>query len=205
MVSHRYLNLSKINNSKKVENQPPLMWKYSEYLNPCEWGWENDLSSDLSWSNHIDQIASKSNKMLGLLRRNLYYCNRQTKSIAYKSLIRPKLEYCSAIWDPHYKSEQIKLDRIQHRGARFAVRDYSRDSSITKMIAELDWEDFVNPTSGRFYQGYLHRFSKIDSYSSSCWYSDFMLNIIIVCLTLYLLMKSPGTKYDPKRDPMAFA
>ena len=99
-----------------------------------------ELSKDLSWATHIDQITSKANKMLGLLKRNLYLCSTRTKDIAYKSLIRPKLEYCSAIWDPHHKSDQTKLEMIQHRAARFATRNYSRDSSITEMLAELKWE-----------------------------------------------------------------
>ena len=99
-----------------------------------------ELSKDLSWSTHIDQTSSKANRMLGLLRRNIYNCSTRTKSIAYKTLIRPRLEYCSAIWDPHHKSDQVKLDRVQHRAARFTVGDYSRESSITKILADLEWE-----------------------------------------------------------------
>ncbi|XP_072043258.1 uncharacterized protein [Amphiura filiformis] len=72
-----------------------------------------ELSNDLKWSTHINQTVTKANKMLGLLKRNIYYCNNSTKSIAYKSLIRPKLEYCSGIWDPQHKSDGDKLERIQ--------------------------------------------------------------------------------------------
>ena len=66
-----------------------------------------ELSKDFSWSTHIDQITSKTNRMLGLLKRNLYHCSTHTKDIAYKSLMGPKLKYCSAIWDPHHKSEDM--------------------------------------------------------------------------------------------------
>ena len=46
--------------------------------------------------------------MLGLLKRNIYYCNQNTKAIAYKYLVRPRLEYCSAIWDPQNESNKKK-------------------------------------------------------------------------------------------------
>ena len=78
--------------------------------------------------------------MLGLLKRNLYHCSTHTKDIAHKSLVRPKLEYCSAIWDPHHKSDQVKIEMVQHRAARFATKNYSRDSSVTKLLADLKWE-----------------------------------------------------------------
>ncbi|XP_072048856.1 uncharacterized protein [Amphiura filiformis] len=99
-----------------------------------------ELSNDLKWSTHINQTVTKANKTLGLLKRNIYYCNNSTKSIAYKSLIRPKLEYCSGIWDPQHKSDGDKLERIKKRAARFTVGDYSRESSITKILADLEWE-----------------------------------------------------------------
>lgn len=103
-----------------------------------------ELSDDLSWSTHIDHVTSKANKMLGLLRRNLYHCNTKTKDIAYKALIRPKLEYCSAIWDPHQKINQDKLEKVQNRAARFVMQDYKRDSSVTQMLNKLKWETLKN-------------------------------------------------------------
>ena len=46
-----------------------------------------ELSSDLKWSTHIDQITTKANRILGLLKRNIHHCNTNTKAIAYKSLV----------------------------------------------------------------------------------------------------------------------
>ena len=55
-------------------------------------------------------------------------------------MIRPKLEYCSAIWDPKHKLDRDKLEKVQNRAARFTVGDYRRDSSISKILADLEWE-----------------------------------------------------------------
>ena len=58
------------------------------------------INNKLSWAEHICNTVSKANKVLGLLRRNLHSCSPFAKETAYKSLVRPRLEYCSSIWDP---------------------------------------------------------------------------------------------------------
>ena len=46
--------------------------------------------------------------------------NSNTRSLAYRSLVSPILEYGAACWDP-YREGQIKvLDRVQKRADRFA-------------------------------------------------------------------------------------
>jgi len=52
--------------------------------------------------------------------------NRNIKSLAYTSLVRPILEYGSAFWDPCREGQINALDRVQKRAARFA--DHTRNS-----------------------------------------------------------------------------
>ena len=54
----------------------------------------------MKWNTHVKKTASKGNQMLGVLRRNLKKCPRNLKDPAYKSILRPKLEYASSVWDP---------------------------------------------------------------------------------------------------------
>ena len=44
------------------------------------------------------------------------------------------------VWDPHTQEHKHKIEMVQHRAARFACKDYSRKSSVTKMLAELEWD-----------------------------------------------------------------
>ena len=98
------------------------------------------LSSNLTWNSHITNTASKANRTLGFIRRNLYSCSSSVKNLAYKSLVRPLMEYCASVWDPHTKELIQKLEAIQNRGARFVLNNYDRSSSVTAMKEKLDWE-----------------------------------------------------------------
>ena len=49
------------------------------------------MNNELSWAEHISNTVSNANKVLGLLRRNLYSCSPFVKETAYRSLVRPKL------------------------------------------------------------------------------------------------------------------
>ena len=51
-----------------------------------------ELNHKLNWIDHINSTTSKANKVLGLLRRNLYSCSATVKETAYKTLVSPKLE-----------------------------------------------------------------------------------------------------------------
>lgn len=81
-----------------------------------------NLSSDLSWSSHINQIVKKANTTLGFVKRNLKLSPSSIKLLAYTSLVLPKIEYASSVWDSHH----INLINI-FEGA------YSRTLSVTAL------------------------------------------------------------------------
>ena len=99
------------------------------------------ISSDLTWNSHISRIKAKANKTLGFLRRNLYPCSKQIKDMAYKTLVRPILEYSSTVWDPHVITLSKQLEAVQNRAARFVSGIYKQKSSITTIKQDLNWAD----------------------------------------------------------------
>jgi exonuclease III len=99
------------------------------------------LQSNLRFNEHIDQTVSKSNSLLGLLRRNLSKCSTGAKLTAYKALVRSRLEYCSSIFDPYQLSLTRRLEAIQNRASRFICSDYSRRSHVTFMKVRLKLEN----------------------------------------------------------------
>ena len=53
------------------------------------------LDEKLKWSSHVQNITTKANRTLGLMRRNFWNCPREIKEITYKTIVSPKLEYAS--------------------------------------------------------------------------------------------------------------
>jgi len=78
--------------------------------------------------------------VLNFLRRNISRCPRDAKAVAFKTLVRPKLEYTACSWD-FYTTQQIySLEMVQRRAARFVKHDCRRTSSVTSMMSQLGWE-----------------------------------------------------------------
>ena len=59
---------------------------------------------------------------------------------AYASLVRPIAEYASVAWSPHTAKDISAIESIQRRAARFVFNDYSRNSSVSAMLADLNWQ-----------------------------------------------------------------
>ena len=97
------------------------------------------ISKSLDWRTHINNTTAKANKKLGFLKRNLKISNPAVKSLAYSSLIRSQVEYASTVWCPHKLIDIGRVERVQRRSARWACHRYHNTSSVTDMMAKLDW------------------------------------------------------------------
>ena len=73
------------------------------------------VSSDLSWSRHIEITATKANKTLGLIKR---ICRNirdfATRRLLYCTLVRPKLECGNTVWSPY-------TENVQRRATKFIL------------------------------------------------------------------------------------
>ena len=79
--------------------------------------------------------------MLAFLRRNINDCPENVKATCYKTLVRPILEYGSAVWDPHHQVDIDNLEQIQKRAARFTTGNYTRETGNTKInMQKLKWK-----------------------------------------------------------------
>jgi len=85
-------------------------------------------------------VTAKANSTLGFVRRNININNPEVDERAYKTLVRPILEYSSTVWDPHTTSAVKKIESVQRRAARITLNCYRRTSSVGAMITELNWQ-----------------------------------------------------------------
>ena len=93
----------------------------------------------LSWSGHIASIASKASQIFNFLRRNLSKCSSTVKASSYLALVRPIMEYAASVWDPYHHNDILALEKVQRRAARWVMNDYSRYSSVSSMLNDLNW------------------------------------------------------------------
>ena len=69
-----------------------------------------------------------------------FFSPKYILSIYYKALVRPTVEYASTVWDPHKKGDIHRLDMVQRRAARYVKNNYHNRSSVTDMLADLQWK-----------------------------------------------------------------
>ena len=85
------------------------------------------ISSSLSWRDHIVEIAKSASKLMGAFFRCKQYFSSAQLFMLYTGFIRPCLQYCSHIWGSFpYAS---LLDRVKSK-AIFLIGDLSLTSTL---------------------------------------------------------------------------
>ena len=64
----------------------------------------------------------------------------KTKRAAHITLVRPHLEYASAVSDPYRQSQVDQIESVQNRAATFLKSNYEYTLSITQMKHDLSLE-----------------------------------------------------------------
>ena len=80
-----------------------------------------NISRDLSWAKHINQITMKTNNSFNFIKRNIQTNNAKLKESAYKTYVRPLVEYAASVWDPWQDKYIDKIEMIQHRATGFSL------------------------------------------------------------------------------------
>ena len=105
-----YLNDGNTNIDQKVEKLNSIKERLQHYFN---------LS--LTFHEHIQPKINKAYIMLGLIKRNFQYVDRNTFILLYKSLVRPHLEYANSLWSPHKKGVIEDIEKIQTRATKLVI------------------------------------------------------------------------------------
>ena len=76
------------------------------------------ISADMKVSEQCGIAAAKANQILGLIRRNIVYKEKELIIPLYKTIVRPHLEYCIQAWRPYRKKDIDMLERVQRRATK---------------------------------------------------------------------------------------
>ena len=83
----------------------------------------------LTWNRHIEHIALKLAKNIGIIKRISYLLPRSILLTLYYSMVYPYLSYCNMIWASNYNSRFKRIIVLQKRIVRIiACSPYSSHS-----------------------------------------------------------------------------
>ena len=72
------------------------------------------LSSNLSFGIHIENTVTAASKLVGWGLRTFWGRGRRVMLTILKSLVQPKLDYCSQLWSPADQTSINKLESVQY-------------------------------------------------------------------------------------------
>ena len=125
--------LHKISHSYYIHNTQLSVVNQCKYLGIL-------IQSDLKWNSHVNYVTAKANQTLAMLKRNIKLASQKIKDKAYKSLIRPQLEFASSVWAPWQQSLINKIEQTQRRAVRYVTSDYNPFNSVSLHISNLKWD-----------------------------------------------------------------
>ena len=97
------------------------------------------LSSDLTWNEHIENMTTRINQRLGVLRRIKEYLDLNTRRVLYTSLVLPLFDYVDVIWgDKNNAVLMNSLQVLENKAAKLILDKHPRYSS-TEAVGELKW------------------------------------------------------------------
>jgi hypothetical protein len=97
------------------------------------------LANNLSWTAHINSVLSSVSSMADVLKRLKYSLDRKSIETIYFSFIRPKLEYCSHVWDNCSKRDAEALENFQLEIMRI-VTGARKGTSHNLLYQETKWQ-----------------------------------------------------------------
>ena len=111
-------------------------YKGTEAHKIAECSEEKDLGvifdDTLKFDLHINAAIKKANSMLGLIRRNFKYIDKDIFLKLYKALVRPHLEYGQSIWYPRLIRQSQSLEKVQRRATKLvpSIRDKTYEERL---------------------------------------------------------------------------
>ena len=94
------------------------------------------IDQHLTWKPHVNFIAAKISKSVGLLYKAKYYLPSTSLLTLYYALIYPYLTYCNLIWASTYVTNLQRIYLLQKRAVR-AISEADYKASSKPLFANL--------------------------------------------------------------------
>ena len=102
------------------------------------------VDENMKWRSHIDSVATKISRNLGIIGRSKHYLTSEQLRLLYNALILPHLNYCAVVWGVNYQTAISRLVLLQKRAVRL-----------------IDKKPYLSPSKPLFIKHRLLRFPEI--------------------------------------------
>ena len=140
---------------------------------------EIHISSTLDWSDHCLITAAKATTCLNFMCHSLWGCS-VAKSVTYKCIVWPVLEYAAQVWNPHTVKNINVLELVNQRaacwgaGSRWDSVSWRWSKSPDECISSLHWSTLAIRRNYLLLHDILHnrystlQFNSIYNLNSTC-------------------------------------
>ena len=101
------------------------------------------VDDQLKWNAHINTVATKVSKRIGMIRRMKAFVPQSTLISVYNSIILSHFDYCSLVWDIGNAYSLERLQKLQNRAARVIITGKSYDVRSRDILKELCWQTLM--------------------------------------------------------------
>ena len=88
------------------------------------------VDETLKFEKQISERIKKANSVLSSIKRTIRYMDKSVFTMLYKSIVRPILEFCGAVWNPHLVKQIKSIESVQRRATK-----------LVPIIKQLSYKD----------------------------------------------------------------
>ena len=83
----------------------------------------------------VQIVLKKANRVIGIIKHTFSYMDEEMFLALYKTMVRPHMEYCEEVWNPHLKRDIALLEKIQRRATKLVptIKDLPYESRLKKL------------------------------------------------------------------------
>ncbi len=94
------------------------------------------ITLNLKFSQQCKEAVGKANRILGFIKRNFSFKNKDIILPLYNSLVRLHLEHAVQFWSPHLAKDIAKLEAVQRRAMKMIPSLHNK--SYEERLAQLN-------------------------------------------------------------------
>ena len=117
------------------------------------------IDENVTWKSEISHVANKVSKSIGMIQKSSFYLSSYSLRVLYFSLVYPYFFYSNIVWASTYKTNLVRLVKLQKRVVRIIDKSHfnAHSDPIFKKLGILKLHDLNLLQLGQFMFSYQIR------------------------------------------------